>query len=1820
MAANLKKRRGAQRGSVTRLESRVTELEGIADQPRTAEHAQQILTKLRAYDEAFRDLHFQIVDSISEEDETSLENEQGILDKFDDDVANLTLRVEALISRPTPDPTRGLVTVIDRRPLNRKLARLESGLNRVDTGISDPEAVPERVQLNQFQEEISDYKKDLAALYEDLVTKDIDDDDALFAQHSQLERKVSSVSQKLKVLLATPSATPAAEATGIKLPKLEVPTFDGNLIHWKQFWDQFATAVHSKTNLSSAEKIVYLQQALKDATAKSTIEGLAHSGDNYEEAVRCLKARYDRPRLIQRSHVQAIVDAPSLKNGGGKELRKLHDNLQQHIRALGTLGCDLPGTFVTSLIELKLDVDTLFEWQKHSQDESDVPDYEDLLNFIDLRAQASETSCPSHKKPFVLPHKTPFSRLTSHVANTESENKCIVCGTEKHPLYLCARFKAMSHESKRQVLKTNRLCNNCLGGGHFKAQCKSAHRCRVCQKAHHTLLHADTQVPAEPKPPDPPGTINVGSTPAATGLQSNLLLMTCRVLIKAPDDTFVEARALLDNGSCASFISERLATSLSLRRKHVPIRVSGIGGLSHKPPLQSVTTFEVRSLSGRGIEVTAVIVPKVTCELPTAPVAFDLSWSHISDIPLADPGFGQPGRIDVLLGADVFVDILRDGRRKGPENSPTAFETDLGWVLCGSTGSSSLSTPSMVATFHTSVEGLDDTLRKFWEMEELPSDESSLSATERLVVRHFECNHRRSKQGRFIVPLPKNPSAGALGESRAQAVKRFLSLEHSLNRRDRFQEFDSVMQEYIDVGHAEVVPTADLEKPPGLTFYLPMHAVYKASSTTTKVRAVFDASAKTSTGVSLNDTLLVGPTVHPKLLDVLLRFRMYPVALTADVSKMYRAIELVEADKDLHRFLWRSNRKDYLVDYRMTRVTFGVSASSFAANMAVKQNAINHSLEFPEAAEVVFKSFYVDDCLTGAEDSESALLLQRQLIELFSRGGFTLRKWNSNDCSVLQQIPPALRDSKEIQVFTESDEYTKTLGIAWNVTSDQLHISVNETPPGASVTKRSVVSGVARVFDALGFLSPVTIKMKILLQRLWELKLDWDEPVPQAVEDMWNQWRRELPCLTTLPIPRCYRPKEFPVTSIQLHGFSDASEDAYAGVVYLRLTSFGERVHTALVTSKTKVSPIKRISIPRLELCGAHVLAKLLHHVRKTLGIPTTSVFAWTDSTVVLSWLCGSPRRFKTYVGNRVSHIIDQLPPERWGHVPGVENPADCASRGVFPLELKDHQLWWNGPHWLQLEPSHWPTQSTFSKCVPSEEKTSCNLGIVETPEPVIPLSRYSSFTRLKRVSAWILRFIENVRVPTSSGRIQSTCLTVSELTAAENYWLRVIQRESFPTELDQLRRGLPLPKNSRLLHFRPLWDKDLSVLRVGGRLSNSELSFSQSHPVILEGRHPVTKLLIQSEHVRLMHAGASLLQASLSQRFHIVGARRAVRLVTRQCITCRRHTVKPQGQLLGQLPSERVSPATPFERTGVDYAGPFLTKYGKVRKPTVVKTYICLFVCLAVKAIHLELVSDLTAEAFIAAFRRFISRRGCPSLMWSDHGSNFVGAKGDLKEMYQFLSDQITQGTISNFCASNKIEWRFIPEKSPHFGGIWESNVKSVKAHLKRIVSPVKLTFEEFTTVLAQVEAILNSRPLAPTDSPDDDGISVLTPGHFLIGKPLASLPDPEASYRTVSLLKRWHLCQNLVRHFWERWSKEYLCILNKYHKWRFPVRNVAVGDVVILQEQGMVPTKWPLGRVKEVYPGRDGLVRVVSVKTPQGIYRRPVAKVAVLIPNEDN
>lgn len=1828
-ATNIRKKRGVVRASITKLDTRLSELERKSDRSGVHDQALLLSTRIKALDSEFNNLHFALIDTIKDDETELLDTEQKALDEHDETIDGLTIRIQHLITASGPTVSSELKALVNR------LRHLGESITDVDKALDGLLAIDEDKRdialIQTYKDELSDLKEQLRTSHDRISCVEDSDKDSVVPLYSSMKKLHFTCCHKIQRMIKLPTpervATPTSatsistsEGKGIKMPKLEAPTFDGNVLSWTHFWEQFAVSIDGNTTLTQTEKFVYLQQSLNNGSAKNVIDGLTGTGEHYTKAIECLKSRYDRPRLIHQSHVKIITEISSLKEGNGRELRKLHDTLQQHLRALDSSDSEQFSQFITSLIQLKLDSDTMFEWQKHTQEMKNVPHYHELLEFIDLRARASESIISNKPRNAKLDthSKKP---ITSFVANSQAPGipRCVSCKTEKHPLYYCPKFKSSSYDERLAIVKANNYCINCLRSGHFVKDCKSSHRCRSCQRLHHSLLHITSTT--DDSSANPQHSTVASNAVTSASVITDALLMTCQVIVLAPNGSKIKVRCLLDSASSMSFASERLIQSLHIPRSHHPITISGIAGMSDHSPLRSIAHVRISPVHDESVQISvpAVVIPRVTCDLPLQPINRKSSWTHLSGIQLADPEFGQPDKIDLLLGIDAYAEVLLSGRRTGPPGSPVAFETIFGWVLAGRTNS--VVAQHSVVSHHVSVSSScdnDDLLKRFWEIEEPPNSDNVLTMEEREVVNHFKRSYKQNENGRFVVPLSKNVNTKPLGESRAQAVRRFMYLERSLHSRKTHKEFENVIQEYFDLGHAEIVPTADLDKTENDVFYLPLHVVYKASSTTTKVRAVFDGSAKSSTGTSLNDQLLVGPTVHSSLIDVLLRFRSKRIAITTDISKMYRAIELADCDRDLHRFVWRSNKCDTIKDYRMTRLTFGISASSFIANMCVKQNAINLSLQYPLAAKAVQESFYVDDGLTGSDNIESAIKLQKELQEMFSKGGFRLHKWNSSESSVLQQVDPTLRDVSDIHSISDdvNATCTKTLGLQWKTSTDQFHVTVSQLPASSELTKRSLISDIARLYDVFGWFSPTVIKVKILFQKFWELKIDWDEPAPPDILNTWKQWRDELTQLVEKPIPRCYYPKTVRIKSQQLHGFSDASEDAYSAVVYLRMTDEDDDVHISLVIAKTKVSPIKRLTIPRLELCGAVLLAHLLNHIKGIFEIPMHDVYAWTDSSVVLSWLSGSPKRFRTYVGNRVSTIISMIPPERWKHVSGTDNPADCASRGLFPTELINHPLWWEGPSWLKKSSETWPNISFSTSSNDSMVKVElCHSSIVSTkPQAIVDFKDHSSFLRLKRIVAWIFRFVNKIR-PQQFERIEGRYLTRSELDRAETYIFSICQKDCFQNEIDIIHSKKPLSKKNSLLPLSPFIDSN-GIMRVGGRLGHAPLPYSRMHPIILHGSHHLTKLVIRHEHQRLLHGGATLVNASLCRRFHIIRMRSTVRSVVRQCVPCRRQALKTIKPLLGQLPVERITPGTTFEKTGLDYAGPIFIKYGHVRKPVIVKSYVCVFVSLSVKAVHLELVSDLTTEAFISCLRRFISRRGYPTLLWSDHGTNFVGADREIKEFQNFIIAQQTQGSISEFCTANHIEWKFIPERSPHFGGLWESAVKSFKTHLRRVIGDTTLTYEEMYTVLTQIEACMNSRPLVPVECADDDGIELLTPGHFLIGRPIMALPNPAFSNHSPSLLKRWHLCQNLVQHFWKRWSTEYISTLQKRLKWQHPSRNVSIGDIVIVVDDNIIPTQWPIARITKTYPGKDHTVRVVDVRTTKGTYRRPTHKIAILLP----
>lgn len=610
-----------------------------------------------------------------------------------------------------------------------------------------------------------------------------------------------------------------------------------------------------------------------------------------------------------------------------------------------------------------------------------------------------------------------------------------------------------------------------------------------------------------------------------------------------------------------------------------------------------------------------------------------------------------------------------------------------------------------------------------------------------------------------------------------------------------------------------------------------------------------------------------------------------------------------------------------------------------------------------------------------------------------------------------------------------------------------------------------------------------------------------------------------------------------------------------------------------------------------------------------------SSFFFWTDSTCVLLWLKKPPSYWHTYVGNRVARIqrITEELGAVWNHIPGVSNPADLISRGVPPEELEGNEMWEEGPDWDDEEPSSWPAQPDLSG-EEAPERRRVVVACVATVEFIdILLSRFSSYISLIRAVALARRFTRRF----NKGAKQTYgYVTLKELREAEGVIVRLVQRTTFAEEIEDLLAEKSVSAHSRLRWFNPHID-EAGVLRVGGRLQHSKEPPGRKHPMVLPAKHRFTELLFKYYHVLLLHGGPQLVLTSVRAKYWPLGGKDLVRLVIHKCKKC--YLAKPTSiqQQMGNLPKARVTVSRPFSQTGVDYFGPVYVKAGRGRQPT--KAYVALFVCMATKAVHMELVTDLSTECFLQALRRFISRRNRPTDIYSDNGTNFVGAKNVLEQLLKQLKDVSHHEKIARVCELEGIRWHFNPPSAPHFGGLWEAAVRSAKHHLLRVLGENSASFEDYNTLLTQVEACMNSRPLTALSN-DPTDLEPLTPGHFLTGASLQALPEPDYSHIPGNRLNRWQMVQQQTQNFWKRWRSEYLTQLQSRTKnWQHP-KKVEVGKLVVIVDNNQPPMRWKMGRIHELHPGEDGVVRVVTVKTATNLLQRPVAKLCILPSQEED
>ncbi|GFS84207.1 integrase catalytic domain-containing protein [Trichonephila clavipes] len=965
---------------------------------------------------------------------------------------------------------------------------------------------------------------------------------------------------------------------------------------------------------------------------------------------------------------------------------------------------------------------------------------------------------------------------------------------------------------------------------------------------------------------------------------------------------------------------------------------------------------------------------------------------------------------------------------------PVGPETEFGWIAGGRLQGTN--TNNFSCYFLKDNDSVDDTLKLFFELESLGIKDDPCYRKDDQAMNIFK-ETVQYNNNRYVVELPFRKHWNELSNNISVAKQRFQSLWGRL-RRDKtlYTQYKETIQDYLNQGIIEKVNDTEINvhKP---MYYLPHQAIKKEGRVTT-TRIVFDAASHQANELSLNDCLWPGPNLNPNLLDVLINFRLNRVAISSDIRQAFLQICLADKHKDFVRFLWtdsnpRIGEKLTLQVYRFNRVIFGVNSSPFLLAATIKYHIEKYNEIHPITVQHLDSFMYVDDWITGQDTREEALFMSRHAKNIMKEAGMEMRKWISNDTVLMAQWAAEGFDTHPMDASIRlGTNKTKVLGMAWQTLDDCL-----------------------------------TLDTKDNLR------------IPRLVLDSTNDEVSDL---------------------IEIHIFCDASKLAYGAAAYVKVRKQNE-VLVNLITSKTRVAPLKAVTLPRLELLGALVAARLSSRVQEIVRKKKEcKVFHWTDSKIVLFWIKGSSKRWKQFVANRVQEISELTDPDSWFHCSGQDNPSDFLSRGLSVDTLISNNKWWTGPAFLRTD----ELPKTVSECpelnevdyLPelkskdSKEHTVLTLNFNQTFFDHL-LSRSNKFLTIVRVLSFLYRFLFNIRNPTNK---KTGPLTSDEMKEAEIYLMKQVQLSSFYKEIRAMQNGDDICNKSKILNLSPFLD-DKGIIRVGGRLKHSRLPYSSKHPILLPAKSKLTIIIVKYYHEKYFHLGPQHLLYQVRLKYWPIHGRNICRKVVHNCVICFKFNPKICSQKMGDLPKERITPDKVFNSTGIDLCGPFFIKNKYQRKGPEIKIYVCIFICLVTKAIHLEIISDLTSQALIAALKRFISRRGKCHKIFSDNGTNMIGANREIKALSKLVRDR--EESLFAFFAEEGIEWSFIPPRSPNWGGLWEANIKSLKYHFKRVAGNSKFSYEELLTLITQIEAILNSRPLTPLSS-DVDDLEVLTPAHF--------------------------------------------------------------------------------------------------------------------------
>ncbi|XP_018363954.1 PREDICTED: uncharacterized protein LOC108761740 [Trachymyrmex cornetzi] len=1100
--------------------------------------------------------------------------------------------------------------------------------------------------------------------------------------------------------------------------------------------------------------------------------------------------------MIIQTQLDELLTFPVItKDNKAESIRQFIWYIQTHVSSLKVLAQPVNywETIIIHLAKKKLDFIEQRDWQDTVKDKTpeDMPTLTEFLKFLNDRChiirvlEQGKTKVSNGKQQQKI--ETKKEKGEKRVTLSTIRVNCRYCNDD-HPTYKCEELLKLSAPEGTKSVIEKRLCINCFAPGHFGRDCRGS-SCRKCDRKHNTLLHIEKEEPTTQGNSknnsivthvraEDDKTIKEEDSVAmniycAHNKAARVMLSIAQVYVRDSDGNQQACRALLDPGSQLNLITTSLHKKLKLPctrdERHINDGMSG-------------TSKDHRTVATNEDRYSKNLVPR--------------------DAQLADPAYNIPGPIEILIGAGVYWKILIGAPKNHRENQPSLQNTQLGLIIGGEINEN-VSDTKPSCNLITNKD-LHDQLERFWIQETVP--EKQLQSKEEIdCERYFSNTVKQDQSGRFIVRLPMRQDV-VLGESKQKTLERFKSLERRLDKNTKLKnDYTSFMQDYLNKGHMSYF--ADYgESQPLDVYFIPHQPVIRPDSMTTKLRVVFDASAKTTLNTSLNDKLMPGPNLQQDLQGIVIRFRVRQFVLTADITMMFRQILIDSQDSRFQLILWRSDRDQQIQNFQLNTVTYGTACAPFLAMRRLRELAKIYCHELPRAAKAVLEDSYMDDFLTGENGDQMRSILAVQHL-----------KENSPSDDLL---------------IIDKEEALKTLGLHWNAVSDELQYKPDISKID-SCTKRNVLSKIAQIYDPLGLVGPILITGKLIMQQIWKQEINWDQELPPEFKVAWKNYYESLLSLNKLKIPRNINPINCE-SKVDLYGFGDVSERAFGACIYSVSTDNQGNIQSHLICAKSKVAPLKTISLPRLELEAALLLSQLYSNVKTACQGKIGKVRLWSDSTITLGWIQRQPCDLKTFVANRVTRIQNLTEEALWRHVTSEENPADLLSRGVTVENLQGSDLWWHGPHWLRNSNPQ-PTESLEpDEELPELKATS--VALTMTAESEI-LMRYSSYSKLCRIIAYCHRYRRNRRNKKKIGLLEK-----EELENAEKTIVRLVQSKVFAEELRCLRNKGMLPRKSKLIPLAPFLDEE-GLIRVGGRLRHAEIAQCKKHPIVMPAKHHVTTL-----------------------------------------------------------------------------------------------------------------------------------------------------------------------------------------------------------------------------------------------------------------------------------------------------------------------------------------------------------------------------------------